>query len=95
MAFIGLHKGFSPLGFNEVQAQFGRHHSSALLVRFPDALGEGGDAALLEILVHEGIYNGIIKAVEEPDGLNDGDDHVNRDSVIFVLEVIWRKRQNS
>lgn len=85
MAFIGLNKGFSPLGFDEVQAQFGRHHSSALLVRFPDALGEGGDAALLEILIHEGIHNGIIKAVEEPNGLNDGDDHINCDSVIFVL----------
>ncbi len=76
VALIGFQEGFSALGFDELHAQFGPHHGAALLVGLSDAVGEGGDAALLEVLVHEGIHDGIVEAVEEPDGLNDGDDHV-------------------
>lgn len=54
-------------------------------------MGEGGDAALLEVLVHEGVHDGIVEAVEKPNGLNNGDDHVQCDSVIFLLKVIWKR----
>ena len=77
------------MGFDELHGQFGRRHSTALLAGFSDAVGEGGDAALLEILIHEGIHDGIVEAVEEANGLNNGDDHVNRDSVVFLFQVIW------
>lgn len=81
--------------FNELHAHFGHHHSCNLLVRLSDAVGEGGDAALLEVLVHKGVHDGIVEAVEEPDGLNDGDDHVERDSVIFLLQVVWTTKNNT
>lgn len=90
VAFVWLKEGFPALGFDVLHAQFGRHHSATWLVGFPDTLGEGGDATLLEVLVHEGVHDGVVEAVEEPDGLNYGNDHVERDAVIFVLQVIWR-----
>lgn len=78
------------MGFDELHAQSGPHRSATLLVRFADAMGEGGHAALFEILIHEGIHDRIVEAVEEPDGLNNGDYHVKCDSVIFLLQVIWK-----
>lgn len=79
------------MGFDELHAKFGPHHGVALLVGLSDAVGEGGDAALLEVLVHEGIHDGIVEAVEEPDGLYNGDNHVQCDSVVFLLQVIWTR----
>lgn len=90
--FVRLHDGFSPLGFDELHAEFGRHPGGHLLVGFSDALGEGGDAALLEVLVHEGVHDGIVEAVEKADGLDHGDDHVDRDAVVFILQIIWKRR---
>lgn len=77
------------MGFDELHGQFRRRCGAALLVRFSDAVGQGGDAALLEILIHEGIHDRIVEAVEEPNGLNNGDDHVKFHPVIFLLQVIW------
>lgn len=93
MDFVRHNEGFSALGFDELYAQFGRHHSRTLRFGFPEAVGEGGDAALLKVLVHEGVHDGVVEAVEEPDGLNDSDDHVQRDSVVFLLQVVWRKKK--
>lgn len=90
IAFVWLQEGFSTLGFDELHTQSRRRHSATLLGRLSNAVGEGGEATLLEVLVHEGVDDGIVEAVEEPDGLNSGDDHVECDSVIFVLQVIWR-----
>lgn len=64
-----------------------------MLVGFAEAVGEGGDAALFELLVHEGVDDGVVEAVEEADGLNDGDDHVERDLAVLVLQVVWKKRE--
>lgn len=73
------------MGFDELHGQFGRHHDVTLRIRFSDAVGEGRDAAFLEVLVHESVHDGIVEAVEEPNGLNNGDDHVKFDSIIFLL----------
>ncbi len=86
--FIRTQESFSALGFDELHVQFGRHRNGALLVGFSDAVGEGGDAALLEVLVHEGVHNGVVETIEEPDGLNNGNDHVECDSIVFFLQVI-------
>lgn len=88
VAFVWLQEGFSASGFDELHAQPRHRRGDALLVGFADALGEGGDAALFEVLVHERVHNGIVEAVEEPDGLNDGDDRVQGYAVIFLLQVI-------
>lgn len=93
VACARLDEGFSTLRSDELHAQFGRRHDSSPLVRFLYAVGEGGDAALLEVLVHEGVHDGIVEAVEEPDGLNNGDDHVDCDSVVFLLQIIWKKKK--
>lgn len=90
---VRLHEGLPALGFDKVHAEFGRRHGGHLLVGLSDALGEGGDAALLEILVHEGVHDWIVEAVEEADGLDHGDDHVDGDAVVFVLQIIWRRRE--
>lgn len=92
--FVRLHEGFPALGLDEVHAEFGRRRRRGhLLVGLPDALGEGGDAALLEVLVHEGVDDGIVEAVEEADGLDHGDDRVDRDAVVFVLQIVWKGRE--
>lgn len=78
------------MGFDVLHTEFGRHHGTSLLVGFSDALRERGHAALLEILVHEGVHDGVVEAVEEADGLDDSDDHVDRDAVVLVLQVIFR-----
>lgn len=95
LSLVRLHEGLSALGFDELHADFGRHRGGHLLVGFPDAVGEGGDAALLEVLVHEGVHDGVVEAVEEADGLDDGDDGVDRDAVVFVLQIIWNRREHS
>lgn len=95
LAFVRLHEGLSALGFDELHADLRRHCGGRLLVGFPDAVGEGGDAALLEVLVHEGVHDGVVEAVEEADGLDDGDDGVDRDAVVFVLQIIWNRREHS
>lgn len=74
---------------DELHTESGCHGGSPLLVRFADAVGEGGDTALFEVLVHEGVHNGVVEAVKESDCLNDGYDHIKRDSVVFLLQVIW------
>lgn len=56
---------------------------------FTEAVGEGRDAALLEVFIHEGINNWIVEAVEEPNGLNYSDDHVQGDSIVLLLQIIW------
>lgn len=91
-ALVRLHEGLSALGFDELHAELGRHHGGHLLVGFPDAVGEGGDAALLEVLVHEGVHDGIVEAVEEADGLDDGDDRVDGHAVVLILQIIWKRR---
>jgi len=83
------------LRFDELHARFGPRRGDALRVRLLNAVGEGGHAALLEVLVHEGVHDGIVEAVEEPDGLNNGDDHVEGDSVILVFQITWTHRRRS
>lgn len=95
LAFVRLHEGLSALGFDELHADFRRRCGGHLLVGLADPVGEGGDAALLEVLVHEGVHDGVVEAVEEADGLDDGDDGVDRDAVVFVLQIIWKRRAHS
>ena len=76
-----------------MHAEFGPRSGNHLLVGFADALGQRGDAALLEVLVHEGVDDGIVEAVEEADGLDHGDDHVDRDAIVFILQIIWKRRE--
>lgn len=75
--------------FNELHTQSGHCTGTALLVGFSDAVGQGGDAALFEVLIHEGIHDRIVEAVEEPNGLNNGDEHGKCHPVVFLLQVIW------
>lgn len=89
-----LDESFSSLGLDEVDAESWDRRGAVLLVGFADAVGQSGNAGLLEVLVHEGVDNGVVKAVEEADGLDDGDDHVHRDAVVFVLQIVCNKRNN-
>lgn len=88
-----LEEGLSALGLDELHAHLGRRLGSALLAGSPDAVGQSGDAALLEVLVHEGVNDGIVEAVEEADGLDNGHDHVEGDAVVFLLQVIWKREK--
>lgn len=87
-----LDESFSSLGLDEVDAESWDRRGAVLLVGFADAVGQSGNAGLLEVLVHEGVDNGVVKAVEEADGLDDGDDHVHRDAVVFVLQIVVLKK---
>lgn len=58
------------------------------MVRFTETVGEGRNTALLEVLIHEGIHDWIVEAVEESNGLNNGDDHVQGDAVILLFQII-------
>lgn len=105
MALMGQDEGLPALRSDELNVQLGRrpprttchpHHGPrlSLRLRLAHAVGEGGDAALLEVLVHEGVDDGVVEAVEEADGLDDGDDHVQRDVVVLLLNVVWGETQD-
>lgn len=99
VALVGQDEGLPALRSDELNAQLGRRPTRTprthrrrprqnLRLRLAHAVGEGGDAALLEVLVHEGVDDGVVEAVEEADGLDDGDDHVQRDVVVLLLQVV-------
>lgn len=99
LAVALMDEGLPALRSDELNAQLGRrtprtachpHHlpRQSLRLWLAHTVGEGGDAALLEVLVHEGVDDGVVEAVEEADGLYDGDDHVQRDVVVFLLQVV-------
>lgn len=85
---LRFHEGLSALGLDELYSQIGRHHGPRLLGGLSHAVRQRRDAALLKVLVHEGVDDGVVEAVEEADGLDDGDDHVERHSVVFLFQVV-------
>ena len=75
-------------GLAEMHAVVGPVAGAALVVGLAEARGECGDAALLEVLVHEGVDDRVVEGVEEANGLHHRNDHVNGDLIVVFLQVI-------
>lgn len=75
-------------GFGEVHAEVGPLNGAALLDGTPQVHRKRGHAVLLEVLVHEGVDDGVVEGVGEADGLHHSDDHVHRDLVVVLLQLV-------
>lgn len=74
--------------FGEVHAEVWPLYGAALVAGTPQVGRKSGNAVLLEVLVHEGVDDGVVEGVGEADGLDHCDDHVHRDLVVVLLQVI-------